>query len=168
MTQSKSPDGSFPDFPFTMPVDGEAVNENNLCVSPTPGLGWIGKLVDAVGWLEARSLQHFIIATDGAGGVSFTRRTPKKDGVTQLFSGVALTGTTAIRCTYTAPLASLSDAVYHVDVILAGDGIPQVVTRTTTYVEIGIYDTSASALRDLAAVAQVFHLSVAPNLAGMT
>jgi len=68
MTQTKSPNGKFPTFPFNLPVDGEFVTEDALMVSDTSGQGWIGKLIDAVGWLKDRAGYTACIATDGIGG----------------------------------------------------------------------------------------------------
>lgn len=168
MSQNYSPDGTYPVFPFVLPIDGEPVTENKLCVSATDGLGWIGKLVNAAGYLRNRSPQVFIITTDGVGGVVATRQTPLDDGATDFFSLVAFNGTDRIRLTFTTGLAAIEDAAFFCGTVGTGDALPQFIGNTTTYAEIGARDISAAALVNLTTSAGVFHLLVFPNLAGMT
>lgn len=169
MSQSKSPDGSFPTFPFTLPVDGEPVTEDKLCVSPTAGLGWVGKLIDAVGYLQARTPQLFIATTNGSGAVSLSRRTPKTDGATAFFSAIALVSSNRrIRLTFTTPLANARDAMVQVHYVGSGDFLAQHITTTTTYCEVVLRELDADSELDLSTQAADFQIVVYPNLAGMT
>jgi hypothetical protein len=174
MSQNKSPDGSYPDFPFIMPIDGEFVTEDGLCVSATTGLGWIGKLVDAVGYLKARSPQVFNIITDGVGGVSFNRRTPLEDGATQMFSAIALS-TTACTLTFTTAFASDRDyaAIAHNQGTVSSpfNRTPMVTSTSTVNMVVKVVDftsVGAGTALDLESFACEFVLVVYPNLAGMT
>ena len=168
MSQNKSPDGSYPDFPFVLAVDGEGVTEDKLCVSATTGLGWIGKLIDAVGYLRARSPQLFTVST-AAGVLTTNRRTPLEDGTTPMFSSIVL-GTTSITFTFTTAFASDRDYAVFISnaYSVPGDRYPYVVQTTTTTFVVRVWDISAAADVDVSTFDCQFNLAVYPNLAGMT
>lgn len=167
MSQSKSPDGTFPTFPQTLWVDGEEVNEDTLCVSPSADRGTLGKLIDAVGWLRDRGSLHFKVRCDGAGAVAFERRTPMEDGSTQLLT-VAFSGTTLARFTFGSALADADDYVVHVTPIGNVDWMPRVTNVLASRFDVSFYDISAAGTLDLTTNIVEFYMSVAPNLAGMT
>lgn len=169
MSENVSPDGTFPTFPLALAVDTESVTNDKLCTSATPSLGWLGKLINAVGYLLARSPQVFNISTDGAGNIATNRRTPGIDGTTQLFSSIALS-TVSITCTFTTALASEKDAAYFVGnhFTPTGDRFPYIYSATTTAVVIRTWDISGGADVDMAADATELALLVFPRLAGYT
>lgn len=169
MSENVSPDGTFPTFPLALAVDTESVTNDKLCTSATPSLGWLGKLINAVGYLLARSPQVFNISTDGAGNIATNRRTPGIDGTTQLFSSIDVS-TVSITCTFTTALASDQDAAVFVanQVTGPGDRIPYVYSVTATNVVIRVWDISDAADVDLAASAREIVMLVFPRLAGYT
>jgi hypothetical protein len=167
MSETKSPDGTYPTWPMTLPTDGELVNNDVLFTSASADRGAIGKLVDAVGFLKARSAQAFVISTDGAGNVTLERRTPKDDGSTAFLSAASVTAT-YIQLTYTTALADALDAAVHVSLLGTGDSLVQITAISTTYIRIGVRDISAAALMDPSAGVFNLYLTVYPNLAGYT
>ena len=167
MSENKSPAGTFPAFPFALAVDGEYVTNDKLCTSATDGLGWLGKLVDAIGYLKARTPEVFVITTDGAGAVTLQRRTPTATGA-HMFSGVAFSGANTIRCTFTTALASAHDFCAQVTASNASDWIARAGTATTTHVDLALYDISVPGALDLTVTAARFYLAVWPELAGYT
>ena len=167
MSENKSPDGTYPTMPLVLALDGESVTNDKLCTSGTTGLGWIGKLVDAVGYLKARSPQIFNISTDGAGNVTVNRRTPIDDGATAFFSSVVLSGS---NCNMTFGTAFASDrdyaAIAHNQQTTPTDRFAQVVGTTTTVLGVSVFDVSAAGYVDLTTTATEFVVVVYPNLAG--
>lgn len=169
MAENRSPDGTYPTMPLVLAVDGELLTNDKLCTSATVGLGWLGKLIDAVGYLKARSPQLFGISTDGVGGITTLRRTPGDDGTTAFFSSIAV-ATTSITCTFTTALASDRDCLAFVSnqSTAPGDQRPYIYAVTTTAVVIRVWDVSLPGDIDLAANSCEFGLCVFPNLAGYT
>jgi hypothetical protein len=168
MSQNKSPDGSYPDFPFVLPVDGEGVTEDKLCVSPTTGLGWIGKLIDAVGFLRARTPQAFVLASDGAGNGSCIRRTPENDGTTAFFSAVTVTSTYVDLTIATPSASALSWLVVPSLVVGAGgDELAYIVSTTTSNIRLAVRAINSGAAIDLTANVRAINLLVL-NLDGYT
>lgn len=170
MSETKSPDGSFPTFPFTLAVDGESVTNDKLCTSATTGLGWIGKIIDGLGYLKARAPQVFVITTDGAGAVTVQRNTPTEDGSTDLFSSVTISGTTTVRCVFATPLASAYDCCATASAARNGVGGDQLanVQITTTYVDVTVWDISDAGGTNITTTAVRVNLAVWPSLAGYT
>ena len=122
MSQTKSPNGTFPDFPFQLGTNGQFITEDDLCVSDTTGKGWIGKLIDAVGWLKDRAGYTALITTDGVGGCAVvwqSKTTADADWITSVnddtTSGIVVTMSSAAASTnaYTvrASLQRLSNEV---------------------------------------------------------
>jgi hypothetical protein len=168
MSETKSPDGTYPTWPATLPVDGEFVTNDVLFTSLSADRGIIGKLIDAVGYLKARSPQLFRIRTDGTGGLEVKRRTPIDDGATAFFSSVAFQGTTAIRCTFGTAAADDDDYV----ILLSRDGsldwIGGITNRLASRFDLVLYDVSTGGAVDLTTNISEIHMAVFPNLAGMT
>lgn len=164
MSETKSPAGTYPTWPATLPVDGELVTNDKLFTSASADLGIIGKLIDAVGYLKARSPQVFRVRTDGAGAVTLERRTPIEDGATAFFSSAAISGT-AVRFTFGTALADDDDYAPVVQV----DGTDQyasIGSRLASRFDVQVRDVSGGAAVDMATNVTTFSLVVFPNLAG--
>ncbi len=160
MSQSKSPNYVYPTFPQLLWVDGEAVNEDTLCVSATANRGTLGKLIDAVGYLRKRTPQIFVITTDGIGGATITTATPQDDNATAFFSSAVVFGN-FVRLTFTTAFSSIAEySVFVQHEANEDDQVGQIWGRTTTRFDVGAYDISSGFNQDPATTAHTWHVLV--------
>lgn len=149
MSQDKSPAGTFPTFPQKLWVDGEAVNEDTLCVSATADRGTFGKLIDAVGFLRDVVGYTALVTTDGAGNATVNWQSNRNDGsdwissVTVSSTGltVNIADTFADRSTYAVEVQRQT----HSTELASTFRFPHIAKNTTAFVVQLIADDAAVA-----------------------